>query len=149
MAEPLQIVATAVTPVVMVSSYGYSGRRRQLCVIFRISDHASASLAAEFRNPRQTTQAALRFDISQQMSIFVRRINLVYWSIRMCYSAVACFVLMALVITATAFRQVLVAVTVPIFILGIAFVVTAIVFQLLELKASNSTIMLEVKDILN
>jgi hypothetical protein len=105
------------------------------------------TLAAEFRH-RDTTEER-RADIAQQMSIFVRRINLIYWSIRMCYSAVACFVIMALVITATAFRQVLVAVTVPIFILGIAFVTTAIVFQLLELKASNSTIMLEVKDILN
>jgi hypothetical protein len=62
---------------------------------------------------------------------------------------VACFVVMALVITATAFRQMLVSVTVPMFILGIGFVIAAIVLQLLELKASNSTILLEVKDILN
>jgi hypothetical protein len=104
-------------------------------------------LSAEFRNP-QTTEAR-RAIISQQMPIFVRRINLVSWSIRMCYTAVACFVVMALVITATAFRQMLVSVTVPMFILGIGFVIAAIVLQLLELKASNSTILLEVKDILN
>ncbi len=60
----------------------------------------------------------------------------------------ACFVLMALVITATAFRQMLIAVTVPMFIVGIAFVITAIVLQLLELRASYGTILLEVKDVL-
>ncbi len=103
-------------------------------------------LANEFRNPQ--TAEARRADIAKQISIFVRRIYLVAWSIRMCYMAMACFVLMALVITATAFRQMLIAITVPIFIVGIAFVISAIVLQLLELKASYGTILLEVKDIL-
>jgi hypothetical protein len=143
--EPLQIVATAVTPVVMVSATAILAggvNSRYISISDRIR-----MLAAEFRNPHTSEQR--RADISQQMSIFVRRINLVSWSIRMCYLAVACFVIMALVITATAFRQMLVAITVPIFILGIAFVIAAIVLQLLELKASNGTILLEVKDILN
>lgn len=145
MADPLQIVATAVTPVVMVSATailtgGVNSR------YISISDRIR-TLSSEFRNP-QTTDVR-RTDISQQMSIFVRRINLVSWSIRMCYLAIACFVLMALVITATAFRQMLIAITVPIFVVGISFVIAAIVLQLMELKASNSTIGLEVKDILN
>jgi hypothetical protein len=144
-AEPLQIIATAVTPVVMVSATAILAggvNSRYISISDRIR-----MLSAEFRNP-QTTEAR-RAIISQQMPIFVRRINLVSWSIRMCYTAVACFVVMALVITATAFRQMLVSVTVPMFILGIGFVIAAIVLQLLELKASNSTILLEVKDILN
>ncbi len=144
MADPLQIVATAVTPVVMVSATailagGVNSR------YISISDRMRM-LANEFRNPQ--TAEARRADIAKQISIFVRRIYLVAWSIRMCYMAMACFVLMALVITATAFRQMLIAITVPIFIVGIAFVISAIVLQLLELKASYGTILLEVKDIL-
>jgi hypothetical protein len=144
LADPLQIVATAVTPVVMVSATailagGVNSR------YISISDRMR-NLASEFRNP-QTTDAR-RADITKQINIFVRRIYLVAWSIRMCYTAMACFVLMALVITATAFRQMLIAVTVPMFVLGIAFVIAAIVLQLLELKASYGTILLEVKDIL-
>ena len=34
------------------------------------------------------------------------------------------------------------------FVIGIAFVITAIVLQLLELRASYGTILLEVKDII-
>jgi Protein of unknown function (DUF2721) len=144
LADPLQIVATAVTPVVMVSATailagGVNSR------YISISDRMRM-LANEFRNPQ--TAEARRADIAKQISIFVRRIYLVAWSIRMCYMAMACFVLMALVITATAFRQMLIAITVPIFIVGIAFVISAIVLQLLELKASYGTILLEVKDIL-
>jgi hypothetical protein len=144
LADPLQIVATAVTPVVMVSATAILAggvNSRYISISDRIR-----TLAAEFRNPQ--TNELRRADISRQMSIFLRRINLVAWSIRACYTAMAFFVLMALVITATAFRQMLVAITVPMFVLGIGFVIAAIVLQLMELQASNGTILLEVKDIL-
>jgi hypothetical protein len=144
LADPLQIVATAVTPVVMVSATAILAggvNSRYISISERMR-----GLAAEFRRP-ETTEVR-RADISKQITIFVRRIYLVAWSIRMCYMAMACFVLMALVITATAFRQILIAVTVPMFVVGIAFVITAIVLQLLELRASYGTILLEVKDIL-
>ncbi len=139
MADPLQIVATAVTPVVMVSSTailagGVNSR------YISISDRVR-SLAHEFRDP-QTTEAR-RTLISKQMIIFVRRISLISWSIRLCYTAMACFVFMALVITATAVREMLIDITVPLVVIGIGFIITAIIFQLLELRASNSTIQLE------
>jgi hypothetical protein len=143
--EPLQIVATAVTPVVMVSATAILAggiNSRYMAISDRIR-----SLSHEFRDP-QTPQSR-RHDIAQQMTIFVRRVSLVSWAIRLCYTAMACFVLMALVITATAVRLMLEAATIPMFVLGIIFLITAIVLQLLELKASNSTIQLEVKDILN
>jgi hypothetical protein len=145
LAEPLQIVATAVTPVVMVSATAIltSGVNSRY---MSISDRVR-SLSREFRDP--LTPESRRADIREQMTIFVRRVYLISWSIRMCYTAMACFVLMALVITATAFRQMLIAVTVPMFIMGIGFVIAAITFQLLELRASNRTITLELKDILN
>lgn len=110
-----------------------------------ISDRVR-NLAHEFRDP-QTTEAR-RAAIGNQMPIFARRIHLVSWSIRMCYTAMACFVLMALVITATAYRQTLEGVTLPLFLTGIGFIITAIIFQLMELQASNRTILSEVKDVL-
>jgi hypothetical protein len=39
-------------------------------------------------------------------------------------------------------------VTLPIFLVGIGFLLTAIVFQLMELQEANNTIGMEVKDIL-
>ncbi len=144
MAEPLQIVATAVTPVVMVSSTailagGVNSR------YIAISDRVRA-LAHEYRDPQTST--ARRQLICAQMPIFNRRVRLVSWSIRMCYISMACFILLALVITATAFREMLMEVTLPIFLVGIGFLLTAIVFQLMELQEANNTIGMEVKDIL-
>jgi hypothetical protein len=110
-----------------------------------ISDRVR-SLTKEYRDPQTTL--ARRTHICGQMGVFMRRVSLVSWSIRMCYTAMACFVFMALVITATAFRQMLIAVTVPLFVMGIGFVIAAIVLQLLELSASNNTILMEVNDIL-
>jgi hypothetical protein len=144
LAEPLQIVATAVTPVVMVSATAILAGGVNTRYI-SISDRVR-SLSHEFRDSQ--TSESRRADIKRQMSIFLRRIHLVSSAIRMCYVAMACFVLMALVITATAFRQMLIAITVPLFVIGIGFIITAIIFQLLELQASNRTILMEVKDVL-
>ncbi len=142
--EPLQIVATAVTPVVMVSSTAILAggvNSRYIAIADRVR-----ALAGEYRNP-QTSQARCKL-ICSQMPVFNRRVRLVSWAIRMCYIAMACFILMALVITATAFRETLIGVTLPLFVVGIGFLLTAIVFQLLELQEANNTIGMEVRDIL-
>ncbi len=110
-----------------------------------VSDRVRA-LAHEYRDPQ--TNDARRKLICGQMTVFNRRVHLVSWAIRMCYVSMACFILMALVITATAFRQMLVAVTLPLFLVGIGFILTAIVFQLMELQAANNTIAMEMNDIL-
>ncbi len=145
MTEPLQIVATAVTPVVMVSSTAILAggvNSRYMAIADRVR-----TLAREYRDAQ--TPEARRQMVCRQMAIFERRVRLVSWAIRMCYVAMACFILMALVITATAFREMLIAVTVPLFLVGIGFLLTAIVFQLMELQAANVTIAMEVKDILD
>jgi len=142
--EPLQIVATAVTPVVMVSSTAILAggvNSRYIAIADRVR-----ALAAEYRNP-QTTEGRCKL-ICSQMPVFNRRVRLVSWAIRMCYIAMACFILMALVITATAFRETLISVTLPLFLVGIGFLLTAIIFQLMELQEANRTIGMEVKDIL-
>jgi hypothetical protein len=137
-------VATAVTPVVMVSSTAILAggvNSRYIAIADRVR-----ALAHEYRDPQ--TDATRRKLICSQMWVFDRRVRLVSWAIRMCYVSMACFILMALVITATAFRETLMEVTVPLFLTGIGFLLAAIVFQLLELQAANLTISMEVKDIL-
>jgi Protein of unknown function (DUF2721) len=143
--EPLQIVATAITPVVMVSSTAILAggiNSRYMTIADRIR-----TLAREYRDTQ--TPEPRRVVISKQMVVFQRRVSLVSSAIRMCYVAMACFILMALVITATAFREMLVAVTLPLFLIGIGLLLTAIFFQLLELQAANLTIAMEVKDVLH
>jgi hypothetical protein len=143
-AEPLQIVATAVTPVVMVSATAILAGVVNTRYI-SISDRVRM-LAHEYRE--KETPDARKELICSQMGIFHRRVVLVSWSIRMCYMAMALFILMALDITATAFRRNFVAVTVPLFVAGISFLLTAIVLQLMELQSSNRTIAIEVQDVL-
>jgi hypothetical protein len=81
------------------------------------------------------------------MIIFKSRINLVAWAVRVLYAAVACFVVMAMVIGATLWRSALASTTLPLFGLGISLILSAIVCQLLELHLSNRTIAIEVRDV--
>lgn len=144
MDDPLQVVASAVTPVVMVSATAIliSG------VNSRYIDIASRmrTLAQEYRDP--STHAKRCEAIHRQMVTFQVRIRLVSWSIRGLYGASGCFVMMALLISATLWRRMLATATLPLLIGGITMVILAIICELFELQASNRTISLEVADIL-
>jgi hypothetical protein len=67
--------------------------------------------------------------------------------VRILYAAVGCFITMALIISATLWRSMLGFATLPLFFLGCLLILTAIVFQLLELQISNQTIKAETQDI--
>ncbi len=140
---PLQIVAAAVTPVVMVSSTAIliSGvNARYIAVSDRIR-----TLAREARDGG--TSAGRIQVIKSQMVVFQRRVYLVSWAIRILYVATALFMTIALLITATPWRTNLETATVPLFLLGIALIMVAITCQILELQASNHTIFLEMQDV--
>lgn len=141
--DPLQVVAAAVTPVVMVSASAIliSGvNARYISISERMR-----GLSHEYRE--SATSEARRAVISEQMVVFIRRVHLVSWSVRTCYLAAACFVTVALLISATLWRSMLIIATLPLFLAGICLILVAIVFQLMELQASNRTISLEVKDV--
>jgi uncharacterized membrane protein len=142
--DPLRIVTTAVTPVVMVSATAIlvSGvNSRYLAVSDRIR-----ALAHEYRGAELTDER--RRNIQQQMMIFHHRLDLVSWSSRILYVAVCCFIAVALLICLSTWRQMLTVVTLPIFGLGVALVGTAVVLQLLEVQESHKTIVLEASEVL-
>ncbi len=144
LADPLRIVTTAVTPVVMVSATAIllSGvNARYLAVSDRIRN-----LAHEYRHEEMTPER--RVNIQRQMIIFQRRMDLVSWSSRILYLAICCFIFVALLICLSTWRQMLTIVTLPIFGVGIAMVGTAVVLQFLEVQASHSTLSLEAEEVL-
>jgi hypothetical protein len=145
MDDPLQVVASAVTPVVMVSATAIliSGVNSRYIAI---ADRMRA-LTHEYRDPNANPKR--RADIRRQMVTFQLRIRLVSWAIRGLYAASGCFVMMALLISATLWRKMLAAATVPLFLAGITMIILAIICELFELQASNQTISLEVTDVLH
>jgi Protein of unknown function (DUF2721) len=140
--DPLGVLAAAVTPVVMVSATAIliSGVNSRY---ISISDRMR-SLAHEYRDAKSTERRAV---IASQMTVFRRRVALVSWAVRTLYAATGCLVSIALLISATLWRQMLVWITLPLFLLAIFLIVVAIICELLELQASNRTISLETKDV--
>jgi hypothetical protein len=142
--DPLKVVATAVTPVVMVSATAIliSGvNSRYISIADRVR-----TLAHEYRDP--ATSPARQENIRRQARIFHRRLHLVSWAARILYAAAGCFASVALLIGLTLSRQTLVRATLVIFLVGLTLIVFAIILQLLELQQSNRTIHLEFADVL-
>lgn len=141
--DAMQVLAAAVTPIVLVSATAIliSGSNSRY---ISISDRMRA-LAHEYRDPNCMEQR--RITISREMLTFQYRIHLVSWAVRSLYTAVGAFITDALIISATLWRHVLAAATLPFFLLGILLIVLAIVYQLLEIQSSNRTISLEISDI--
>jgi hypothetical protein len=141
--DALQVLTAAVTPVVLVSATAIliSGMNSRYIAI---SDRMRA-LAHEYRDPNCIEQR--RSTISHEMVTFQYRIHLISWAVRALYMAVGAFLTEALLISATLWRQMLAKATLPLFLLGILFMMLAIACQLLELQSSNRTLSLEIRDI--
>ena len=143
--DPLKVVATAVTPVVMVSATAIliSGVNARY---ISISDRVRA-IAHEYRDRASSLER--RANIRRQMIIFHRRLQLVSWAARILYAAVGCFIAVALLISISVSKRVLQGTTLGTFLIGLNLVAVAIVLQLLELQQSNRTIEIESADVLN
>jgi len=141
--NPMQILAAAVTPVVLVSATAIliSGINSRY---ISIADKMR-SLAQEFRV--SGSDPLRRASIALQMNIFQMRIALVAWAVRVLYVAVACFISVAMAISATLWRKMLETATIPLFAVGILLILTAITCELLDLHLSNRTIAIEITDI--
>jgi hypothetical protein len=143
--DAMQVLTAAVTPVVLVSATAIliSGTNSRY---ISLSDRMRA-LAHEYRDPNCMHQR--RIAIFQELLIFQHRIHLVSWAVRALYMAVGAFTIDALIISATLWRQMLAAATLPLFLIGILLILSAIVCQLLELQSSNRTVSLEMSDIVD
>ena len=73
--------------------------------------------------------------------------HLMSWAVRSLYAAVGAFIVDALIIGATLWRDMLASATLPLFLAGIVLVLFAIACQLFELRSSDRTIAIEVSDI--
>ena len=142
--DTLKVVATAVTPVVMVSATAILASGVNTRYI-SISDRVR-SLAREYRDADASQKR--KASIQSQMIIFHRRMHLVSWASRVLYAAVGCFVAVALLISLSVSKQILLGATLGMFLAGLGLVVLAIVLQLLELQQSNKTIEIESIDVL-
>jgi len=143
--DPLKVVATAVTPVVMVSATAIlvSGVNTRY---ISISDRVR-SIAREYREA--STSAARRSSIRLQMVVFHRRLRLVSWAARVLYAAVGCFIAVALLISVSLSQQTPAGATLLTFLGGLVLTAIAIILQLLELGQSNRTIEIESADVLS
>jgi TRAP-type C4-dicarboxylate transport system permease small subunit len=142
--DPLKVVATAVTPVVMVSATAILASGVNTRYI-SISDRVRA-LAREYRevNTPSNRRSTIRFE----MVIFRRRLHLVSWAARVLYTAVGCFIAVALLISVSLSKPIPAGITLAAFLIGLILTAVAIILQLLELQQSNRTIDLESADVL-
>ena len=141
--DAIEVLTAAVTPVVLVSATAIliSGINTRYV---SISDRLRL-LAHEYRDPAcpHDRQAM----ITREIAMFRHRMHLMSWAVRSLYAAVGAFIVDALLISATLWRQMLAAATLPLFIGGIVLVMFAIVCQLVELQSSDRTIAIELSDI--
>lgn len=139
----LQVLTAAVTPVVLVSATAIliSGVNSRY---ISISDRLRA-LAHEYRD--SASAEARRVTIVREIFAFQHRMRLMSWAVAALYAAVGAFIVDALIISATLWREMLAAATIPLFLIRILLVLFAIAIQLLELRSSDRTIALEVSDI--
>jgi TRAP-type C4-dicarboxylate transport system permease small subunit len=142
--DPLKVVATAVTPVVMVSATAILASGVNTRYI-STSDRVRA-LAREYREVN--TSSNRRSTIRLEMVIFHRRLHLVSWAARVLYTAVGCFIAVALLISVSLSKPIPAGITLAAFLIGLILTAVAIILELLELQQSNRTIDLESADVL-
>jgi hypothetical protein len=143
--DPLRVVVSAVSPVVMVSATALliSGMNaRYISVSNRIR-----SLLGEHRDAK--TADARRGSIRAQLGIFRRRLHLVTWAARWLYGAVGCFITVPLVISLATWSPAIQIATVPLFLLGLVLDAVAILIALIEWREANTTIDIELAEVLN
>lgn len=143
-ADPLNLVAAAVTPVVMVSATsillsGVNTRYLSISDRIRAISHES----------RVETLSVVRCKtIRLEIRIFSIRVRLIAWAARMLYIAIGCFIFVALVLAVSAWRPHLPALFIAIFPAGLICVAAAIALALVELEYSKRTIGLEISELL-
>ena len=140
----MQVLATAVTPVVLISATaimigGVNSRYMALADRVRALTHES-------RAPETTPHR--REHIGRQLPIFHKRVQCVSRALSCLYAAIVFLVCVTLFLSATFWREVLAYITVPLFFAGVSLILIALVFELLELRAGNRTLSIEMEEVL-
>ena len=141
----MSAIAAAVTPVVMISANAILvssiGSKHQA-----MADRLRA-LTAEWRQPGTTPER--RQSIRRQMLIFEQRLTWIARSHILLYVAIACFILVVILIALSTARQTWSAVSLPLLISGVLLTFVAIVLELIDLSKARDTLRIESRDILD
>ncbi len=140
----LQLITAAVTPVVMISTaatliLGINSKHQSMSDRLRI-------LAAEFRQAE--TSDARRGVIRQQMRWFERRVHYSALAHRTLYLAIVVFLLTILTVVLAPAGAVWTPAAYVLFVGGTVLILTAVVFEFIELWWTNRTLQLEMSDVI-
>jgi Protein of unknown function (DUF2721) len=145
--QSLQVITSAIAPVVMVSATGllFVGVQAKH---LHLADRLRA-LMTEYRTlgPDAAHQER-REQIVAQLVLFTKRIRLSLGALELLYVAVFCFVMTSLFLVSESFTAPLVtpAVTPVMFVLGVSCLLVAQVFEFLELQTGLKTVLIETSD---
>ena len=139
------VIATAVAPIVMVSAAGllFIGiQTKNLHLADRIRD-----LLREYRAAGGPESMARREAIRAQLALFEKRVRTTQRALESLYVAIFCFVATAMLLAATPWFGRTPLIAGAVFTVGIAFVLAAIVFEFLEMRAGLETIVIELRSL--
>jgi hypothetical protein len=136
------VITMAVAPIVMVSAAGllFIGvQTKNLHLADRVRD-----LMREYRSAGGPDHEQRRDAIRAQVTLFERRLRLSQHALESLYGAIVCFVMTGLLLAAARWLGD----TVPlvaggVFVLGIGFLLVALILEFLEMRAGLHTIAIE------
>lgn len=141
----LQLISAAVTPVVMISAcaaliLGVNNKHTAIADRLRL-------FAADLRSSQAS--ADRKSQIGEQMSVFFHRYRLTWLSLASLYGSVISFILMILVII-LAQKRIMhwEPGALLLFVLGIALMLCAVVFEVLEIRLSIRSLEVELRDVM-
>jgi len=147
--QSLQVISSAIAPVVMVSASGLLFMGVQAKNL-HLSDRMRA-LMTEYRSlGTDLAHQERREQIVAQLVLFTKRLWLSQRALEFLYFAVFCFVMTSLFLAWESFMAQLVppTITATIFVLGVSFLLLALLFEFLELRTGLKTIDIEIAEAL-
>jgi Protein of unknown function (DUF2721) len=147
--QSLQVISSAIAPVVMVSASGLLFMGVQAKNL-HLSDRMRA-LMMEYRTlGTDPAHQERREQIVAQLVLFTKRLWLSRRALEFLYFAVFCFVMTSLFLASESFMAQLVppTITATIFVLGVSFLLLALLFEFLELRTGLKTIGVETAEAL-
>ena len=145
--QNLQVITSAVAPIVMVSAAGLLFMGVQTKNL-HLSDRIRA-LMAEYRTlasgPAGETR---RQQILQQVALFNQRIHLSQRALELLYIAIVCFVLTSLLLAASPWVGGLVvpASTAGVFVAGVLFLLVSLLMEYREMHVGLKTVAIEIEE---
>ena len=145
--QNLQVITSAVAPIVMVSAAGLLFMGMQAKNL-HLSDRIRA-LMAEYRTlAARPADEARRKQIREQIVLFDQRIHLSQRALELLYIAIVCFVLTSLLLAAAPWvgGVVVPASTAGIFIVGVVFLLVALLLEYREMHVGLKTVAIEIEE---